>query len=188
MFLLKRTHTQADGQTDRRTCAWGRGGGKARVLLVISSRYTNTKGLCVSRRSAEFLSGSRPHSLRFLQPREARGGRLCAPRSSHTVETPQEARRVFVEVAPRDKTRQGFSPLYSSATLSPCCQSADISGDGIQLPTETSSKLGGGDLGQTFRVEPWIAVNHWRGENSWQRLESFSQDVSTRMSKVLGFD
>lgn len=75
VFLLKHTHAQTDRQTDGRTHTWGRGEGKAWVLLVISNRYTNTKDLCDRRRasrSAEFLSGSRPHSLRFysLSPME----------------------------------------------------------------------------------------------------------------------
>lgn len=84
-YVSAQTHTHTDWRTDRqsdgRTHAWGRGvREKAWVLLVISSRYTNTKDFCVRRRasrSAQFLFGSRPHSLQFYGSSPLRSS-LCA--------------------------------------------------------------------------------------------------------------
>lgn len=181
------THTRTDRQTNGRTDTH-LGKGRRESLSVVSDFqpiHKHKRPLCQA--SSESLgrvpvrqSATFPAILQ-LKPKEV----LSAHRL-HLTGSKLLKKRVESLLNWRRKTRHLPARVVSSAL--PSCESVDIfCHGGIQLPTETSSKIRGGKLSQAVKLRARITVNHWRKGNSpnyWQMLESFSQDISRRMSKV----
>lgn len=149
------------------------------MLLVISSRYANTKDLCVWRRaspSAEFLSGSRPHSLRLYSPTPTSS--LCAVFLPQGSSSKRRSFHLMVshywpaDLAPQDPR---LLPLALSAWLPRAVSRWTSFVESPQNPVADQDvrQIRNGAFSRTFEVKTRLAVNCWRVENSWQMLGCF---------------